>query len=215
MATWLIRSALEKDLTPAEMAKLIDKAANDRESFPDEVVHLRQGIWKVLLEEYAPLQKLAVLVKAATARLSPKSFQGPDGILVVDAQELTVQITVAGSNHNTALHREMLAERTAVWPNLKATRNKKSGEVETSGVAFRSRESGTSAAIAEIVKAIQQKVENYIDGTDALLVVAESREESTLDKDWQSRLANAVEKLGSLPYQRIYVSTRKRCFRTA
>ena len=93
------------------MRALLEAFFTDRAAFSDSVVHRRRGLAKDMIEEYAPLYRLARELEGfKTARLTTDSFPGPDALVqFVDGSEVAIQITTAGETESTALHRETLS----------------------------------------------------------------------------------------------------------
>jgi hypothetical protein len=208
------RQDLEVPRSPAEMKSLIVDFAEDRGAIPDTEYHRRRGVAKDIVEEYAPLQALAEHMAAdCKAYLTPKSNQGSDGVIeLASGESLSVQITVADQNHQTAMGRERLSEGLVTFPMSKKVRNPRTRSVEEQGRVLTTKKMRLQEQVTMIAEAVQRKNENYHDDTNILLVSANIvLNDEGLDYSWEEDLSARIARTGS-SYPRIFIDTRKRCF---
>ncbi|MBW1746114.1 MAG: hypothetical protein JRG74_14375 [Deltaproteobacteria bacterium] len=206
------RLEFETPRTPAEMKTLIDEITEDRESISDADYHRRpRGIVKDLIEEYAPLQVLAEHTESdCKAYLMPVSNQGPDGVIELSSgKKMMIQVTVADQDHQTAMGRERLSEGHITIPASTRTRNPTTKGIEEQGRILTTRKARLQEQISKIVTAVQQKNDNFHEGTDILLVSANIfLSDEDLDHIWEDDLRAHVMSTGS-PYPRICIDIRK------
>lgn len=207
------RTKLEEFKTLHEMHELLAYFSSHREEFPDEHVHLRRGIAKVLLEEYAPLLMLAQHLGAAGAKLTASAYEGPDGYLYFeDGAEAAVQVTCAGESDQTAYKRELLASGRLVFDSQRVERVSVSKAFRVSGRVLSTKDRGTSLAVEEIRLALQKKCKNFKEGTSILLIHSR-RNELTMSADWTAQVHAAMSHLSEVPYRAVFVCTRKSIFK--
>lgn len=210
------RAALEQEHSLAEMRAILDNFAADEERFSNEVVHRRRGLAKDMIEEYAPLFRLACeLPGFKSARLTAQAHAGPDAIFQLgDGREVAIQITTAGESQSTALQRELLSRGTPVFPNKNASRDPSSEAIETKGRALSTRKANTQRMIDDVKIALEKKIAAYRLGTQYLLVLI--RQSSlTMSSDWTSQLRSALLKVSSAPYEAVYVANADGCRKCA
>lgn len=207
------RSDLEAKRSPPEMQKIRRRFAEDRETYPDEDVHLRRGVFKVFLEEYLPLCTLASnLPGVLSARLMPQSNEGPDALVEIQSsqgiEELAVQITVANQSHQDALARELLSRGQPVFQNTEKVRDPaKKGEIQERGRMLTTRETRLRGQVAEVVAAVRKKLAKFHAGTNVLLVGSRIRlDDSAIAYSWRSDLTERIADLGSIPYGVVYLA---------
>lgn len=203
------RIELENPRTPDEMEDLLRSYAEDRETYPDEVVHRRIGIIKDLIEEYQMLYAFArYLDNTRTARLSPQSNQGPDGIVEIESrQEFAVQITVANQSRQEALTRELLSREQPAFASTEKRKDRRTDPVVEHGRALTTREARLRRHVQDVVTAIEKKIENFHEGTDTLLVGTRiSVDDSGINYSWKHDLKVQVEGLDNIPYNRLYIA---------
>lgn len=204
------RLEFETPRTPAEMKALIVEIAEDRKSISDADYHRRpRGIVKDLIEEYAPLQVLAEHTKSdCKAYLMPESNQGPDGVIELSSgKKLMIQVTVADQDHHAAMGRERLSEGHITFPASTRARNPTTMAIEEKGRILTTRKARLQEQVSKIVTAVQQKNDNFHEGTDILLVSANIfLSDEDLDYSWEEDLRAHVMSIGS-PYPRICIDT--------
>jgi hypothetical protein len=206
------RADLEIPRTPEEMGEFISTYERDVNAYSNEDVHLRKGtkgrVLKAFLEEYCPLYTLVLnLPNVRTARLTPKSNQGPDAIVSTHEKELTVQITRADESSKRALQRELLSKGRPVFPTCNIIRNKKTRETQQSGRVLTTRKARLQQHVDNIVSAIQRKCQNFREGTDALLVATRMGPSALYSGfSWGEELRNRITFIASLPYMALYVA---------
>ncbi len=184
------RSDMETWHTSPRMKELLDSLAEDRESYPNEVVYRRLGDVKRLLEEYRLLYAFACHVSARRACLAPQSNEGPDGYVEMESGvKLAVQITVSDQSYEEAQKRKIFCQREGVWNNLK------------SGDAFRRR------LAQDIVTAIRKKIgKKFHPGTDVLLVGTQiPKKDALTDYSSTEALLEQIGGVEKIPYSRVYV----------
>ncbi len=202
------RADLEIPRTPEEMGKFIAVYELDVDTYSNEDVHLRKGVLKDFLEEYCPLYTLVRnLPNIRTARLTPKSNEGPDAIVSTGENELTVQITRADESYKRALSREFLSKQRAVFATSNITRNKKTREIHQTGRVLTTRKSRLKEHVGNIASAIQRKCGNFHEGTDALLVATRIGPSALQpEASWEEELRNRITRIASIPYRALYVA---------
>lgn len=203
---------MEIPRTPEEMEEFISTYERDRNAYSNEDVHLKKGtkgrILKDFLEEYCPLYTLILnLPNVHTARLTPKSNEGPDAIVSTGEKGLTVQITRADESPKRALQREVLSKGWPVFLTRNIIRNKKTREIQQSGRVLTTRKARLEEHVGNIASAIQRKCKNFREGTDALLVATRIGP-STLcvGFSWEEELKNRIRRIDSIPYRGLYVA---------
>ena len=210
------RNALQQSHSVAEMREILDSFAADEEKYSNDLVHRRRGLVKTLIEEYAPLYRMACeLPNLKSARLTAQSHPGPDAIVEMeDGSEVTIQITTAGESQSTALQREMLSKGEPVFANQSASRSPSSKAIETKGRVLSTKNANTVRMVDEVKTALQKKIATYRPETQYLLVLI--RQPSlTMNSDWQSQLQIAFENTSSAPYKAVYVANTDACYRCA
>ena len=105
------RETIEKAISLREAIAIVDCFYNERMTYPDEDVHRKRGVCKILAEEYSPLVRLAQeYCDVRSLRLFPEANPGPDGeILLWCRKSSKVQIICAIEGYDRALMRELLA----------------------------------------------------------------------------------------------------------
>ncbi len=206
------RADLEKPRTPSEMDALLRNAYEDRKSYLDESFYRREGVIKTLLEEYQPLATLAAYLGASSARLSPDSHPGADGVISTRSllchPALHVQITLAEQNHQQALGRELLARGEPHFPTTRKIRNKKTRGFEQEGRLLRP---GGLLPLPteEVVAAVARKATNFHPGTDVLLIGLDTRLDGRSDLTaWRRELNEQLVYPDSCPYDRVFLVSR-------
>ena len=139
------RADLERLRSPRSMRRILSRFGNDRQMYPDEVVHRRGSsdrIVKTILEEYHPLAALAGHLRCVRgARLTPESNEGPDAeIWLWPRRRIAVQITCVDQSGKVPLQR---------------TTELACGKIAGRGLG--SAEGGTNARIQRIRRAIEKK----------------------------------------------------------
>jgi hypothetical protein len=209
----LQRSELETSRSPSQIQDLIDAVATDRETYPDEDVHQRRGILKVLLEEYLPLSILATnLPGVASARLLVQSNAGPDAVVELShpgfPPELRVQITVADQDHQEALARELISQGKMVFRNTVKRRSASNRAViEARGHVLTTPRARAQKRAEVIVAAYTRKVQKYRPATDALLIHVSGAVPPTSDFCWSSHVKQTLEQSGSNPYKWVFATS--------
>lgn len=178
------RQQLENALKIDQAAELIESFRKDTETYPNDTFLARQGICKLIEEEYVPLVRVAEFVDGRTVRLSPNAHQGPDGeIGFSDRADWSVQITCSHESLERALFRNELSRVGAV------TRQISTAEVD--------------ARFERILSAIEAKELNYHEGTDTLIVLDSPANVRYLS-ELKPRVAEAIYQRHS-KYQRVFV----------
>lgn len=212
LKTWsafrrITRSQLEDFRTSEEMAKILDKL-QDRSTYSDDDVHYRRGLVKDLLEEYAPLLTLVRgTPEAVSARLLPKSNEGPDAAINAHAGTLSVQITVADQSYQAALTREVLATEGSAFPATEKSRDRASGKVVQDGRVLTTREGRLREQVAEVMVAVKRKAKNFHEGTEILLVNTRiSLDDSSIEYSWREDVRKQFQALEDVPYGRVFLA---------
>ncbi|AZP13551.1 hypothetical protein [Undibacterium parvum] len=212
----LQREKLEQPHTLDEMRNLLDRFSADHIAFPDQLVHLRRGVFKDIIEEYAPLYSLANNLEGFMwARLTKESFPGPDAIIQLnDQSQIAIQITTAGETQKTALQREVLSRGESIFRNQDALRILPSKKILMSGRALTTKKANTEEMIEEVKTAIKRKISAYRNGTQCLLILI-CQQSITMEFDWKSQLRAALLNITFAPYLEVYVTNTDTCTRCA
>jgi hypothetical protein len=204
------RNDLEAKRSPLDMKDLLRCFAEDRETYRSEDVHLRRGIVKDLLEEYSPLCTLATNVAGVlSARLTPPSSDGPDAVVELESaqgvEELTVQITVANQSYQQALARERLSQGLPVLDNTEKYRVPENpNEIGERGRVLTTKEERLRRKVAEVVAAVQKKINKYHERTDILLVGSRIKlADSCSTYSWRDDLIGRIDEFNDIPYRSI------------
>lgn len=207
------RTDLEISRSPTEMQDLLHSFSEDRQAYSDEDIHLRRGVVKDLLEEYAPLCTLAAnLPNVRSARLMPQSNEGPDAIVELQCnqviREFTVQITVANQSHQEALARERLSQGLPTFANTERVRNPTNKEeIQERGRVLMTREARLRGQVEEVVIAVRRKLRKYHPGTEVLLIGSWIwLDDSSITYSWRADLKEQIRALGDVPYRSIYLA---------
>ena len=208
IAARLQRSDLERPLSPRLMRRLVLQFAHDRETYPDEDVHKRVGIVKIILEEYSPLTALAAELNCVrSARLTPMSTEGPDAeIRFWTCRRIGVQITCANQSYGAALQREELRSGKLVFPFQRRRKDKATREVVAEGRILRCPEDVVADRVQRIGKAIERKCIDYRGDTELLLVADESAHWGYLERaGFIGRVHKMFSSLKKVRYDAVYV----------
>lgn len=199
---------LETPRTPDEMRKFIEAYEKDVETYSNKDVHCRKGIIKDFLEEYCPLYTLVrTFPNVRTARLAPKSNEGPDGIIELKSGvEIAVQITVANESHQEALIRERLSRGQSAFATTEKKKNRRTGEIVECGRALKTKEERLHGHVQKILIAIKKKIEKFHEGTDTLVVATRiSVNDSAVKYSWREDVKERIKSLGAIPYRSVYL----------
>lgn len=204
----LTRTDLEKAQTLEKMKKLLDSFTEDREIYPSEAVHKRQGLIKDLIEEYGPLYDLSLHLNADSAYLTHESNKGPDGIIILPfGEKVAVQITVANQSHQAAMGRELLSQGKPIFATTRKIKNSRTKEVKEEGRCLTTHEQMLRFQVQEIMDAVKKKIKKFHAGTDALLVSTRiSVSDLTIAYKWRQDLTKQIFELGSIPYKKLYIA---------
>jgi len=203
------RMALEDAVSVRRAKGVVDSFCNDRVTYPDEDVHSKRGVCKILAEEYCPLVRLAQgYCCVRNVRLLPESNSGPDGeIRFWWRCSSKVQITCANEGYDRALMRELLGHGGIVFPHQSRHRDKVSGVVVSTGRALTSPTTDVQARVERILKAIERKESKYYPSTDILLVQEDPANFKHLTAGgFHQRVCQIIRKGYGSPYRRIYVN---------
>jgi hypothetical protein len=207
MLNVILRSELEQPRTREQMRSIIDRL-NQRQHFTKEVLCKRQGIVKTVLDEYLPLYTLMTLFpESSTAHLTAESIKGPDAVLLrEELGNMTIQITACHLSKNEALGRQMLAKGQPCWPDRKRTKDRKTGEIIETGRAFTTPEARVMKVVQQVTTALESKLLNYRDGTDALLIFGTM---FAVDESWKEHVQAAIAAVKHMPYKHVFVGDEK------
>ena len=212
----MTREELQIPRTPREMRDLISSFEHDRATYPDNIVHNRQGVVKDLVEEYAPLLTLVEnLEDVETARLNPQYAPIDAVVRLSSGRELSIQITLANDSYQTALHREILMEDGSATVGSVKCRDKETGKAVDHGRGLRTREGRLREQVTEVMKAIEckakkeekRKAKGALPKTDVLLVWTEiTLDDSEIAYSWREDLTARFKIFGSILYETVYVA---------
>jgi hypothetical protein len=197
------RSDLEIPRTPDEMEKII----HELKTYPNSDIYLRKGPIKDILEGYWPLYILAHgLSDVNKAWLTRKSNKGPDAYIQMDSgKKISIQITVADESYENAKNRELLNQNGIVFITTKKERDKKTRKIVDKGRGSRKRDDFLRNQVERIISSIINKIKNFHEGTDILLVSAHIRSDiSNISYSWRYDLKKEVNCLENIPYSEIY-----------
>lgn len=205
---------LLKPKSTQEANEIIDSFFNDRNAYLDQDFYLRKGVCKdiakLIIEEYAPLVKLAEdlereYVAEASLRLFQEGNEGPDGEILFSSviPSCKVQITCAGEGYNRALIREQFANKECVFPNQSRERDKVSKKVVASGGKWEFSPKLFQKRFNRIIDAIRRKETNYYEDTDTLLVVEDPAKFKYLC-GLHEKIREAIQNGPDSSYERIY-----------
>jgi len=210
----LDRAALEAPRSLDEMEALLHVFINDREKIADSDIYRRVGVVKDLIEEYLPLVTFSrTILNFSSANLTAPSHAGPDAFVKLSNGEvLGVQITTAGENYTTSLHRELLARGSVVYPKQNAIRSRIDNGIHVSGRILSTKSSNTDRVVLDVISAIQKKRKTYRAGTQILLISV--RDSSiTLVDNWQQVLLVALSDVCVAPYENVSLVLSGACLK--
>lgn len=146
------RQKLENYQSIEQAVMIVDKVRQDIETYSQEAFLRRQGIIKMVEEEYVPLVLVAELVSGDSLRLFSEANQGPDGeIQFTDSNPLNAQITCSHEGLARAQMRINLSQNGAVLTEISAD------EVD---VRYR-----------RILSAFRSKEDKFYKGTNILIIL--------------------------------------------
>jgi len=186
------------------MEALLHASINDREKISDPDIYRRVGVVKDLIEEYLPLVTFSrTIFNFSSAKLTALSHAGPDAFVTLNNGEvLGVQITTAGENYATSLHRELLARGSVAFPQQNAIRTRIDNRIHISGRILSTKSANTDRVVRDVIYAIQKKRKTYRTGTQILLISV--RDSSiTLVDNWQQILLAALSDVCIPPYESV------------
>jgi len=168
------RSDLEQWRTADEMAELVhefDRSAERGEGFAKPA-----GLIKDIEEEYVPLWNFVRhWPRVKNVKLLPKNHEGADALIQMqDGTTRSVQITLAGFTQQSHFNRSSSNLRKIYFPYQSKTYDKRTGVMTTSGAASRSPVGIVLKRANAVIKAINDKQNDY-SKTDILLVVHERK----------------------------------------
>lgn len=118
-----------------------------------------------------------------------------------------IQITVADQDHQAAMGRKRLSKGYATFPISTKTCNSTTKEIEENGRILTNRKAQLQEQVLKIVTAVQQKNNNFHEGTDILLVSANIYlSDKSLDYNWKEDLRARIMSICS-PYSKICIET--------
>jgi len=204
------RKTLERAISLRKARAIVDCFYNDRMTYPDENVHWKRGVCKILAEEYSPLVRLAhEYCCVRSVRLLPEANPGPDGeIRLWWRQSSKVQIICANEGYNRALMRELLANGNIGFRHQNRHRDKVTKKVVSTGRALTTPDADIQMRVERILKAINAKEEKYYSATDTLLVQEDPADFIHLKEGGpvHRKVCDAIRKGLGLPYRRIYIN---------
>lgn len=201
------RADLELSVLVRDAAEVIRAfLENDDDCYPYADFIMRNGISKVLAEEYLPLVRVAeVMAGSRAVRLLPASNTGPDGEIEFGSGEVWhVQITCAHEGYEAALAREQMRNGELTGSGRKR-RDKATGGVVYIPEGFGPKD-GTASRVDRITEAVRKKESKYREGTDTLIVQDDPDDIDYLQAGrFRDLVKRAVRELGPSRYQRIFV----------
>lgn len=200
------RADLELSVLVRDAAEVVRAFLEDDHDYPYVDFIMRNGISKVLAEEYLALVRVAEVTAGARAvRLLHASNTGPDGEIEFDSGEVwRIQITCSHEGYETALAREQMRDGEITGSGPKH-RDKVTGAVVYTPEGFDTKD-GIAARVDRITAGVRNKESKYRQGTDTLIV---QDAPDGIDYLQEGRLRDlvkhAVHELGPSRYERIFV----------